>query len=111
MAEYMLLYKGDATEAKDMDPAKSKEVMAKWGTWMGEVGDKMVNMGSPMNKRGASVVDDGSEGSAELLNGYSIIKADSMEEAKKLSQNHPFLAEGKGNFSVEIYEILPTPKM
>ena len=111
MAEYMLLYKGDATEAKDMDPEKSKEVMQKWGAWMSEIGDKMVNMGSPMNKRGVSIVDDGNEGTADMINGYSIIKAESMEEAKKLSKNHPFLADGTGNFSVEIYEILPNPKM
>lgn len=111
MAKFMLLYKGPATEAADMSPEESQEVMAKWGEWMQTVGEAMVDMGAPMNKAGASVVDDGSSGTAELLNGYTIIEAADLKAATALCNGHPFLSDKTGDFSVEVYEILPVPGM
>jgi len=58
---------------------------------------------------GISLVDDGSEGTAALLNGYSIVEAADISAAKKLADEHPFLSEGKGNFAIDIYELLPVP--
>jgi len=40
---------------------------------MGKVGSAMVDMGQPM-ANGVAVVDDGSVGTATLLNGYSIMR-------------------------------------
>lgn len=58
---------------------------------------------------GVSIADDGSEGSAVELNGYSIIEAESMEGARKIADGHPFLSEGKGNFAIDVYELMPLP--
>lgn len=41
------------------------------------------------------------------LNGYSIVEADSLDGAKTLADQHPFLTEGKGRFSVEVFELVP----
>ena len=108
MAKYMLVYKGPATEMSDMSEEQSKAVMDAWGKWMEKVGSSLVDIGQPM-ANGISVVDNGSSGTALQLNGYSIIEADSMEGAKSHANGHPFLSEGKGNFAVDIFELMPVP--
>jgi len=55
----------------------------------------------------AAVADDGTSPAPGDLNGYSIVEADSLEAARGLVDNHPFLSEGKGRFSVEIFELVP----
>jgi hypothetical protein len=108
MEKYMLVYKGPATDMSDMSEEQSKAIMDAWGQWMEKVGSSLVDIGQPM-ANGTSMVDDGSEGRALELNGYSIIEADSMEGAKLLTDGHPFLSEGKGNFAIDIFEIMPVP--
>jgi len=34
-----------------------------------------------------------------------------MDSARALASNHPFLSEGKGNFAVDVYELMPVPMM
>ena len=108
MAKFILVYKGPASDMKDMPEDQVKAVMEAWGQWMQKVGTALVDIGQPM-ANGKSIVDDGSEGSPALLNGYSVIEADDMESAKNLADGHPFLSEGKGNFSIDIYELMPVP--
>ncbi len=111
MKKFILLYRGPATDAADMAPEKRNAIMAKWGEWMGKVGKGMVEMGQPMVKQGVSIVDDGSAGEAAELNGYSIIQAKDMAAAEKMVAGHPFLSDKTGDFSVDIYELMPVPKM
>jgi len=110
MTKFILFYKGPATHPQDMPEEKRKAVMAKWGEWMSKVGKALVDMGQPMTN-GVSVADDGSKASAAELNGYSIIEAKDMEAAKALVADHPFLSDHSGKFSVELYELMPSPKM
>jgi hypothetical protein len=42
-------------------------------------------------------------------NGYSILEADSLDDARALVDGHPFLSEGKGRFSIEIFQLAPMP--
>ena len=51
----------------------------------------------------------GTEGIAALLNGYSIVEADNIDAAKKFADGHPFLSEGKGNFAIDIFELMSVP--
>jgi hypothetical protein len=94
----------------DMSEEQGKAVMEKWQQWMGKIGDALVDIGQPM-ANGTAVVDDGSTGQPTLLNGYTIIQAENMDNAKSLVEGHPFLSEGSGKFSVEIHELMPTPGM
>ena len=110
MKKFMLLYNGPATSPEDMSPEQTKAEMAKWGAWMEKIGDAMVDFGQPM-AHGVAVVDDGSDGKASLLSGYSIVQAEDMGAAKKLVDGHPFLSDKSGKFSVEIHELLPVPGM
>jgi hypothetical protein len=108
MARFMMAYKGEATDMADMTPEEGAAVMAAWGTWMEAVGAALVDVGTPFGP-GASVVDDGSAGSASSLTGYSIVEADDMAGAQTLADGHPYLSEGKGNYAVDIFELLPVP--
>ena len=110
MKKFILLYNGPATAPADMSQEKRNAVMAKWAEWMSKVKSSLVDMGQPM-ANGVALVDDGSESMATRLNGYSIIQATNMEAAKTLVDGHPFLSDQTGKFSVEIFELLPVPKM
>jgi hypothetical protein len=91
-----------------MDKEKVQKIMGDWKTWMEKLGPAMADMGQPM-ANGKSVVDDGSDGQALELTGYSIIEAADIEEAVKLVDGHPFLSDKTGEFSVEVFELMPAP--
>ena len=110
MAKYMMVYKGDATDMSDMTEAQVGEVMAAWGAWIEKVGPALLDVGTPFGP-GISIVDNGTMGTAASLTGYSIVEADSMAVAQGLANDHPFLSEGKGNFAVDVYELMPVPMM
>lgn len=108
MARFIMVYKGEATDVADMSPDDAQALMAAWGTWMGKVGSALDDVGSPFGP-GASLVDDGSVGAAAALTGYSIVEAADLESARQLADGHPYLSEGKGNYSIELYELMPVP--
>lgn len=110
MKKFIILYNGPATPPEEMDAEKRNAIMAQWGKWMEKIGDGMVDMGQPMGN-GEAVVDDGSSRPALQLTGYSIIQAQDMDKAKGLVEDHPFLSDKTGDFSVEVFELLPTPGM
>jgi hypothetical protein len=108
MAKYIMVYKGEATDMAAMTPEEGAAVMEKWGVWMGKVGPALVDIGSPFGP-GDSVVDDGTAGAAASLSGYSILEASSMADARGLADGHPYLSEGKGDYAIDIYEMMPVP--
>ncbi len=108
MPNYMIVYKGEATDPSQMSEEDAAAVMEKWGAWMQKVGSALVDISTPLGG-GTSVVDDGSSASATSLSGYSVVQADDMDGAVALVDGHPYLSEGKGNFAIDIYEMLPVP--
>ena len=108
MSQYILVYKGEATDMAEMTAEQGAEVMAKWGVWMQNVGSALTDIGAPFGTA-SSVVDDGSAGSPASLTGYSIVEAEDMAAARALCDTHPYLSEGDGSFAVDIYELMPVP--
>ncbi len=106
MSRYIYLYRGPATPMEEFTPEQSAEQMKLWGDWMGRVGSALVDGGAPFGAR-ASVADDGTSPAPGELNGYSLVEADSLDAARGLLEGHPFLAEGKGRFSIEVFELVP----
>ena len=106
MSQYLLLYRGPATPMEDFTPEQSAEQMKAWGDWMGRVGSAMVDGGAPFGQRTA-VSDDGTSPAPGDLNGYTIVEADSVDGARALTDGHPFLSEGKGRFTIEVFELVP----
>ena len=106
MSKYLLLYRGPATPMEDFTPEQSAEQMRAWGEWMGKVGSALVDGGAPFGAR-ATVSDDGTSPAPSDQNGYTIVEAGSLDGARALTDGHPFLSEGKGRFTVEIFELVP----
>jgi hypothetical protein len=108
MAKYMLIYQGASTDLSQMSQEDAAKVLAGWQAWMGKVGSALVDVGTPFGA-GATVVDDGSRGETIPLSGYSIVEASSLEEAQRHADGHPFLSEGRGNYAIVVYEMMPVP--
>ena len=99
MANYLLAYMGGSMAET---PEAQRKQMEAWGAWFGAMGEAVVDGGNPC---GASktVASNGSvkDGAAAGISGYSVIKANSLDEAAKLAKGCPVLA---GGGSVEVYE-------
>lgn len=108
MAQFMMLYKGEATDMSDMSEEEAGAVMAKWAAWMERVGAALTDIGTPFGT-GTSVVDDGSTGTVQTLTGYSIVEAADMDAARGLTDGHPYLSEGAGNYAIDLFELMPLP--
>jgi hypothetical protein len=106
VSKYLLLYRGPATPMEDFTPEQSAEQMKAWGDWMGRVGSALVDGGAPFGQRTA-VSDDGTSPAPGDLNGYTIVEADSVDGARAFTDGHPFLSEGKGRFTIEVFELVP----
>jgi hypothetical protein len=106
VSKYLYLYRGPATPIDQFTEEQSAELMKAWGEWMGRVGPALADGGAPFGARSA-VADDGTSPAPGDLNGYTIVEADSLDAARGLLQGHPFLSEGKGRFSVEVFELVP----
>jgi len=110
MSKYLFTYRGPATPPEEMTEEQSAEALAGWNKWIESLGSALTDVGEPCGAR-TSVADDGSAAEAPELNGYSIVEADSLDAAKAFTTDHPFLAEGKGRFNIDIYELVPVPGM
>ena len=106
MSKYLFLYHGPAQPMTEFTPEQSAEQMQAWGAWMRGVGPALVDPGAPLGAR-AAVADDGTSPDPSDQNGYSIVEAENLGAARKLTADHPFLSEGKGRFRVEIFELVP----
>jgi hypothetical protein len=106
MAKFIYLYRGPATPVPDRTPEQGAERNAAFGAWMEKVGAALVDGGSPFGTS-ASVRDDGTEGTAGDLIGYSIVEADDLAAAKAFTDGLPFLSGSDGKCAVEIFELLP----
>jgi YCII-related domain len=106
MAKFIYLYRGPATPTSEQTPEQGAERMAAFGAWMEKVGAGLIDVGSPFGMS-VSVRDDGTEGTAGDLIGYTIIEADDLAAAKALTDGLPFLSNSDGKCAVEIFELLP----
>ena len=106
MSRYLYLYRGPATPMEDFTPEQGEEQMKAWTAWMERVGSALVDPGNPLAGR-ASVRDDGSDAEPSDYDGYSVVEAGDLDQARSMLDGHPFLTEGKGRFAVEVYEIIP----
>ena len=78
------------------------EIMQAWGKWFELVADKTADQGGfhggarEISKSGVKDLPMG----RDSITAYSIINADSLEEAEKIAQANPFVA------SIRVYEIV-----
>jgi YCII-related domain len=82
MAKFLYLYSGGEMAET---PEAQQEQMQAWTAWFGTLGDSVVDIGT------------------SRLGGYSIINAESLDEAATQAKGCPVLQSGG---SVEVYEAL-----
>ena len=110
MKEFMFIYRsGDSNWMATASAEEKAAVMAKWGAWMGSLGAKgqLVTGGSPLEfggkrllKKDGVLTDIAGSELKELVSGYSIIKAESYDQAAAIARECPIF--GSPNTSVEI---------
>ena len=89
MARYLLIYHGSEMPH---DPDAMAQAKAAFDQWVGEVGSAILDPGAPVHMV-AQVSKAGSNNPVDV-NGYSLIEADSSDDAVELLQSHPFVGRG-----------------
>jgi hypothetical protein len=106
--KYLVLYRAPVSAMQQIDgstPEQRKAGMEAWMTWAHKVGDAMVDMGSPLGP--AATV--GGKGPQGYVGGFSVLRADNLDKAKRLLDGHPHLQVPGA--TIDVMEYLPTPGM
>ena len=102
MAKFIFVYHGGKMPETEEEGAK---VMADWQAWFANMGSAVVDGGNPVGPS-STVHGDGSvtdDGGSNPTSGYSLIGADTIEQAIELARGCPILkAEG----TVEVAEAM-----
>lgn len=99
---YLLVYHGGGGMPET--PEEGAKVVAAWNDWFGALGEAVVDGGNPVTQV-RTIGNNGtvSDGALNPATGYSIIKADSLDDAVALAKGSPVLNGGLG--SVEVAEV------
>jgi len=101
MGDYLVTYEGGNMTWTKRSAKEIQDAMVEWGTWFKELEAKGVlrNPGSALAPGGATITRNGKgfvtdttmAEVKELIGGFSIIRADSVEKAAEIAQGSPFL--------------------
>lgn len=100
MGTFALIYSGGSMA---QTPAEQQASMQAWTEWFGTLGDAVVQVGNPF---GASVSVSGngvSRPGSLGASGYSVVRAESLDEAAGFAKGCPIIADGGG---VDVYEAI-----
>jgi hypothetical protein len=102
MADFVLLYSGGSMPETEAEQAR---VMQAWTDWYGKLGAAVKDGGNPFSPEVRAIANDGAMSSSVGTphTGYTILTADSLDEAATLAKDSPVLQGGGG---IEIYEIV-----
>jgi len=112
MKKYIVLYHAPAEAAAKManvSPEEAQKGMEPWMKWAEKVGNGMVDLGTPLGNGQKVTKKDVSPSTKEVV-GYTILQANSMDDAVEMLKGHPHLDWVEG-CSVEVHEALPLPGM
>ena len=101
MKDFLLIYQGGDPNWMERSPEEIDAVMAQWGQWFKELeasgnlrnpGAALEPGGLDLRNNGSSIVTDAPMVEVkELIGGYSVIQAESLESAAELAKGSPFL--------------------
>jgi len=92
MSNYIIAYHGGKRpESREAGNAQ----MAKWKAWIADMGDAVVNRGSPLgiSKIVSSSGVSNDDGTC-TMSGFSVVRADSLDSALDMAKACPFLELG-----------------
>ncbi|KAA5533565.1 transcription initiation protein [Taibaiella lutea] len=112
MKEFLFIYRRDVNNIPKGSPEEMQAETKKWIDWIGGIAaqNKLVDRGNRLQHDGkvlksTTMITDGPYAETkESVGGYSIVKADTIEEACEMAKGCPGLANGG---SVEVREINP----
>ena len=106
MKKFVFTYHGGLDSARQ-DPEQIKNILPAWMAWFDTIKESIVDGGNPFGPS-MSVSANGTEPvAADALpaRGYTIIQASSLEEATKVAEGCPILAEGEDG-AVQVHEAI-----
>jgi hypothetical protein len=102
MANFLFVYRSNGDARAKMAPEEMQRMLEKWQNWIGEglrqgwmldAGDALKQEGRVVNAR--KVVTDGPfVESKEVVGGFSLVKADTLDAAAELAKGCPVLLRG-----------------
>jgi hypothetical protein len=113
MNEFLLIFRRDFKMSEiQPSPEQLQKMMKEWQNWMGSIAarNKLVSSGNRLSDEGkvvkpGDIVTNGPYVEIkELIGGYIMISAESLEEAAEISKGCPILGIGG---SVEVRAIVP----
>jgi hypothetical protein len=106
MTKYLLLYIGGGMPETEEETVA---VMKAWENWYKNLGGAVVDPGYPFTPNAKSVKSDGSvmDGPVNTMaTGYTILQAESLDEASKLAKTCPVLQGGADISIFETFEVM-----
>jgi hypothetical protein len=102
MAKFLFVYRGGSEAHAKMTPEEMQQNMKKWETWLGEGFQKgwLLDAGDALKEEGRvvkakNVVTDGPFVEAkEIVGGFSIVEAETLDAAAQLAKGCPGLSMG-----------------
>jgi hypothetical protein len=101
MGDYLVMYEGGNKAWQETSPKEMQAVLEEWGAWFKALESKGIlrNPGSALAPGGAVIKRNGKgfvtdttmAEVKELIGGFSVIQADSVEKAAEIAQGSPFL--------------------
>ena len=107
MTDFLLIFEGgDKTWMDTATPEQMQEVMQEWGAWFKQLestgnlrnpGAPLGNDGAILSRNGSGIATDTTMSEVkELIGGYTILAAESLEAATELAKGSSFLASADG---------------
>jgi hypothetical protein len=109
MSRFLAIYHGAADDAamSEVTDEQRTAFMNAWMKWAQEFGAALVDNGSPLFRK-KRVTAEGSDDFTDSKTGYTIIEANSHDEAVQIFSDHPHLRLFTGNW-IEVLECPPIP--
>jgi hypothetical protein len=93
MPTFLITYHGGGS--MPASPEAREQMMAAFQAWAASAGDSMIDPGAPLGPSKVVSSDNVADGAADgRLGGYTLISADSLDDAVGVVKGHPFLARG-----------------
>jgi hypothetical protein len=102
VAKFLFVYRNTSESYGNMSPEEMQQMLQKWQTWMAEgfrqgwmleAGDGLKKEGRVVNAR--KVISDGPFIEVkEMVGGFSIVQADTLDAAAELAQGCPIFLRG-----------------
>jgi hypothetical protein len=111
MAKFVVLYNAPQSAEATMDnndPAAAAEGMKLWTDWAGRTGEHLADMGAPLGN-GQEITPAGVSAADANVGGYSLLEADSVEQAVALMDGHPHLM--MPGATIQVFQALDIPGM